>query len=393
MTKPLIRASSANLLLPGTSGVRASGLNRMWVDQSPLALVKAIVASIRGRLGIYAASGVRVEQSDLVRFESEHSDLILDGEEFHALTGEPDRPAINLARDVPLPRSMSDMFPLVASELAELVDERVLMMAQAIAAQHGEASRAVLFYGSCLRQRELDGLMLDFYLIVSDYTSAYTKKWLATANRWIPPNVFPIAHNGLVAKYAVLSEADFFALNGIDATTVSVWARFAQPTRLVWAADDAAQDAVVAAVAQAAPTLLALARPMADSPDCLAIWRTGFALTYNAELRAERKNRSGSIVDADPDHYLRFGQVIPPTIMSRAEAESRWRRLKRSGKLISIVRLAKASFTFVGGIDYLAWKINRHAGTRIFIKPWQRRWPLLGAMVLLPRLLLQGAIR
>ena len=42
-------------------------------------------------------------------------------------------------------------------------------MAAAIAAKHGAASRAVLFYGSCLRQKQLEGLMLDFYLIVSDY--------------------------------------------------------------------------------------------------------------------------------------------------------------------------------------------------------------------------------
>jgi hypothetical protein len=57
------------------------------------------------------------------------------------------------------------------------------------------------------------------------------------------------------------------------------------------------------------------------------------------------------------------------------------------------MRLAKASFTFTGGIDYLAWKINRHAGTEIVIKPWQRRWPLLGAITLLPLLLRRGAIR
>ena len=36
-------------------------------------------------------------------------------------------------------------------------------------------SRAVLFYGSCLREKQLDGLMLDFYLIVSDYRAAYAK--------------------------------------------------------------------------------------------------------------------------------------------------------------------------------------------------------------------------
>ena len=58
---------------------------------------------------------------------------------------------------------------LVRAELAEPVDPRVTAMAGAIAAEYGPAARAVLFYGSCLRQRELDGLMLDFYLIVSDY--------------------------------------------------------------------------------------------------------------------------------------------------------------------------------------------------------------------------------
>ena len=33
----------------------------------------------------------------------------------------------------------------------------------------------MLFYGSCLREKQLDGLMLDFYLIVSDYRAAYDK--------------------------------------------------------------------------------------------------------------------------------------------------------------------------------------------------------------------------
>ena len=72
---------------------------------------------------------------------------------------------------------------LVAAELAKPVDRRVEQLAAAVAARHGTASVAVLFYGSCLRQAELDGLMLDFYLIVSDYRAAYGARWLATANR------------------------------------------------------------------------------------------------------------------------------------------------------------------------------------------------------------------
>jgi hypothetical protein len=106
-------------------------------------------------------------------------------------------------------RAVDELKTLVAAELATRVDPRVSKLAAAIAAEHGQASRAVLFYGSCLREKQLDGLMLDFYLIVSDYRTAYDRRWLALANRLLPPNVFHFQRDGLTAKYAVLSEDDF----------------------------------------------------------------------------------------------------------------------------------------------------------------------------------------
>ena len=289
---------------------------------------------------------------------------------------------------------MTTLNALVADELSQPVPAAVSDLAAAIAAAHGAASRAVLFYGSCLREQQLDGLMLDFYLIVSDYRAAYPKGWLATANRLIPPNVFPFAKDGLAAKYAVLSEADFAALNRPEAATVSVWARFAQPSRLVWAADEDARARAIDAVAAAAPAVFTLAAPIAGSSDPMAIWCAGFARTYQCELRAERTARSGSIVDADPDRYRRFGAAMPPVpAMTAAAAERRWAQLRRRGKRASVLRLAKASLTFAGGIDYLAWKINRHAGTTLVIQPWQRRHPIIAALFLVPRLIRQGAVR
>ncbi|HEX5182594.1 MAG TPA: hypothetical protein VFW19_05505 [Allosphingosinicella sp.] len=289
---------------------------------------------------------------------------------------------------------------LVAAELAEAVDPRVAAIAGAIAGLYPGAARAVLFYGSCLREHRLDGLMLDFYLIVSDYRAAYGRSWLAAANRLIPPNVFPFEHEGLAAKYAMLSEADFARECGRDARSVSVWARFAQPSRLAWAADETARAKAIASVAEAGPTLFALARPLVSyvlRDDPLAVFRAGFALTYGAELRAERRQRSGAIVDADPERYRRFGDAILARGSEAGEspraAGRAWRWRRRKGKALTLLRLAKASFTFAGGVDYLAWKINRHAGTKIVIKPWQRRWPLLAAFTLLPRLLRRGAIR
>jgi hypothetical protein len=281
---------------------------------------------------------------------------------------------------------MGDLQTLIAEELALPVDPRVAEAAAAIAGDYPSAC-AVIFYGSCLRTGEIAGQMLDFYLIVRDYREAYGKRWLAWANSLIPPNVFPFERNGVAAKYAVLSEADLVRLTAPEASTVSVWARFAQPVRLIWAADEAARAVVQQSISQAAETLLALAPP---DPDVLQRWRAGFALTYGAELRAERGDRPGSIVDWDPARYLRIGEAVAARSLY---SPSRWRKLRRAGKLLTLVRLAKASLTFAGGVDYLAWKINRHAGADIVIKPWQRRFPLLGAITLLPRLLRKGAVR
>lgn len=77
------------MLLGSKTAGSASGLKLMAVEQSPLALLKALIASIRGRLGEHPVTGVHVEQGDVIRIESERSSVILDGEEFHALKGRP----------------------------------------------------------------------------------------------------------------------------------------------------------------------------------------------------------------------------------------------------------------------------------------------------------------
>ena len=288
---------------------------------------------------------------------------------------------------------MSALRELVADELAQPVDPRVTAMAEAIAAKHDGASRAVLFYGSCLRQQQLEGLMLDFYLIVWDYRTAYDKGWLATANRLIPPNVFYFEHDELRAKYAVLSEADFARFCSAGAPDLSVIARFSQPSRLVWVADYGARLRVEGAIASAPAVLAAITEPMlAQADDPRDLWRRAFELTYATELRAERKERPGSIVERDAGFYRRLTKALPD-LKDHSDGERTWRRYRRRGKRAQIMRLAKASFTFAGGADYIAWKINRHAGTDIQLKPWQRRWPLLAAISLLPRLLRTGAVR
>lgn len=288
---------------------------------------------------------------------------------------------------------MPNLRCIVAEELSLPVDPRVRAIAAAIAAKHGGSSRAVLFYGSCLREQMLDGLMLDFYLIVSDYRAAYRKGWLIEANRLIPPNVFYVDHDGLIAKYAVLNEADFEHECSPQAWTVSLAARFAQPSRLVWSADEVAEARAIDWISMAAPTLLGWTLSVVpEGASLLEIWRRAFQLTFGAELRAERKDRSIAIIDADRERYERVASAAEPVDLLGKGGHRWWRGRQRHGKFVSLARLAKASFTFAGGADYIAWKINRHSDAAIRLKPWQRRHPLLAGISLLPHLLKNGAV-
>ena len=192
----------------------------------------------------------------------------------------------------------------------------------------------------------------------------------------------------------MLSEADFAHECSPDAWTVSTAARFAQPSRLVWSADASAAKTAIETVAEAAPTLLGWTAPLIPAADVLEHWRRAFELTFAAELRAERLGRSATIVDANRDRYERFGAAALAKVqVVTVDAKRWWRAKRRHGKLYSVARLAKASMTFAGGADYIAWKINRHAGTDIRLKPWQQRHPLLAAITLLPKLIRSGAVR
>src|SRR6185436_6406102 len=150
----------------------------------------------------------------------------------------------------------SELTNLIAQELAQPVAAAVQAMADTVRARHPEAALAVLFYGSCLRRPEslLADSLLDFYLLVDDYTSAYGSALTALANRILPPNVFYLEsqYDGSIlrCKYAVISLAQF--QDGMSRATdnVSLWARFSQQSRLIWARDPRVAQAVASACAE-----------------------------------------------------------------------------------------------------------------------------------------------
>ncbi|MHA7817806.1 MAG: hypothetical protein ACX93N_15115 [Pseudohaliea sp.] len=284
---------------------------------------------------------------------------------------------------------------------------------------HRDAVRAVLLYGSCLRSGDLFDGLVDLYLIVDSYRDAYGLGWLALANRLLPPNVFyaqcEVDGRTLRSKVTVVSLEDFRRGCSRYWFQAYLWGRFSQPVRIVYARDDDATVAVTDAFRRAAATLLGRALPALPASGSLAtLWEQALALSYGTELRTERPGRARELVLAARPFYeavtrlvaaelphglelrgsgerCRYRASVAPA--SRRLAPITWGLRRAQGKSLSVARLVKALFTFTGGLDYIAWKLERHSGERIEVPPRVRRHPLLFSWGFFWRLYRRGIFR
>lgn len=292
------------------------------------------------------------------------------------------------------------------------VPEAVSTAAKDIAARYGNAVAGVIFYGSCLRTGEIEDKILDFYVIVDDYFAAYDKPWLARANAILPPNVFyhemQVGDLTVRSKYAVLSLSDLLFRASESCLNVSVWARFCQPCMLLEARSAGSKDVIAEAVAQSVITMMQaiidLKPWLRESRD---LWVEAFTATYAAELRSERGGKGFEIYLLDQDRYDRLTPIAltemginnhnqraptrQPGRLENAGPKITWWARRVNGKAVSFFRLVKASMTFDGGIDYLAWKIRRHSGVEIEVTDWMRRHPILAGVTLFWKLRRKGA--
>lgn len=279
----------------------------------------------------------------------------------------------------------------------------------------GESLLGVLLYGSCLHRNDPTDGIVDLYAVVDSYRNAYRRRRLRVVNALLPPNVFYLeAGDGpsrLRTKYAVISMEDFE--KGTSTWFHSyIWARFAQPSRLVYVRDDASRARIQTGVARAVMTFLgeALCTIPDSELDARGVWIEGLNYAYAAELRAE-KDRARVLTDLNLADYESLTERAAPGLahalvglpgggyrhtVSKAErrrAIRRWRLRRWQGRVLSILRLMKAVFTFENGVDYIAWKVSRHSGVAIEVTPSMRRHPILNGPRVLWRLLRAGALR
>ena len=295
-----------------------------------------------------------------------------------------------------MPRTEIDLETLIERELDAATPAAVRAIAEAARLRHGDRIAAILFYGSCYRDGIVEDRLVDLYLLADDYRRVHTNKLSAWANALVPPNVYYLeaASDGetVRAKYALVTLDQLQAKVGRDTDNPYFWARFAQPTGLVWCRDAAVKQRVVDILGRAVRTTFAAARALThDMAASEALWTMIFVETYRTELRAEKPFRAAEIYQSAKDRYDRITRaLIKEGVEPQAHA---WARTRRRGKLLSVLRLMKAAFTFTAGADYLAWKIERHSGTRVELTDWQRRHPILASPPILWRLLRAKAVR
>jgi hypothetical protein len=294
---------------------------------------------------------------------------------------------------------------MILDEVTSVHSASVAAVADAARLRHGRAVLAILFYGSCLRQPGIEGAIVDLYLLTESYRRVHRNRVMRALNALLPPNVYyiEVTSDGQTVrgKYAIVSLDQFERLVSERTFDPYFWARFAQPTAVLWTRDESVKSRIVNALAGAITTMVRETLPLVpvgSGPERL--WSRAFAETYRTELRAESAEQSLRLYRAFADRYERVTEVIlqqqsavARSVDSERRAASRWQRRRVLGKLLSVLRLLKAGLTFEDGAAYLAWKIGRHSGVKIELTPWQRRHPILASSVLAWRLYQAGGFR
>ena len=305
---------------------------------------------------------------------------------------------------------------LIAQQCGGAVPDSCSLVSAALQETYGAALQGLLFYGSCSRGESMEDGVADVFVVVDNYRNAYARRFPAWLNACLPPNVLyrevPTAGAPVRLKLAVISMADFS--DGIRHGFHSyLWGRFAQPARILHARTGGVRREFHELMALSVLTLLRTTLPALQGKTCAAetIWTTALSLSYSTEFRSEPDSKAGQLARHNHAGYGALLDASLPALQGLlhregddgyrvlADADSarrthrQWRRRRRLGHFLWLLRLSKAALTFSNGVDYAAWKIGRHAGVEIEVTPRLRRYPLLFGWGVFFKLVKRGILR
>ena len=274
----------------------------------------------------------------------------------------------------------------------------------------GGTVEGVLLYGSHLLRTSPDRhSAVDLVVIVEEYRPFYEA--LARASelhrpvgvmtalaRALPPNVHAFAPDDGrlgIAKYLLVSRADFERALGPEPPDHFILGRMVQRVGVLWTRDADAEGRIAAGIGAARARVLDWMAPYLTGPvDAEGLGRRLLEVCYQGELRPESTARAGRIFDAQAEHFAATlgpvleaastdGRMVPEGrryVLARPAAASerrRWRRHFRRSKVRATLRWLKHTFTFVNWLPYIVHKVERHSGRRIELTRLERKLPLI----------------
>ncbi len=288
--------------------------------------------------------------------------------------------------------------------------QRIETVCADIRARHPGRVLAFVYYGSSLRDMEDPEKMLDFYVLVDSYRKTHKNPIRVVLNKLFPPAVYYHAmthEDGIrtTCKYSIMSLPAFERRCSSSAFLSVTWGRFSQPCVVLFPSDDVIRMRVQTARENAVRHMAAQTVPLFDGQASSSkFWAKGFMQSYRTELRPESsEGRSEEIVLRYKDRYeailtALYGEPnddgiysLPPG--SKFGAQTKWFFRRFLGKPSAAVRILSSAFTFEGGFDYVADKLERHSGVKIEASESQRKHPVLWSPVLAWKYWRKGAFR
>jgi hypothetical protein len=299
----------------------------------------------------------------------------------------------------------------LTADVAEPPSPHTARLADALAASFGDAAAALIHYGShAQRSGARAESAYDFFIIVSDYGSAYRalaasrgthfRPWLAARlNRILPPNVIAIHAAELtppaVAKCAILSLRDFAHAVSARAPDHFTQGRLFQHVQLAWSRDPECTAAVIAALAECRARTIDWGRPfLPDSFDAAAYLRALLSRSFEAEVRPEADHRIDTLTGAQADalapvydellQRLAAGKIVRKegvvyllTAPVTTSERRRWERYFARSKRRATLRWGKYVLLYDDWLEYVVRKVERRSEMEIDLTPRERRWPLI----------------
>ncbi len=272
-----------------------------------------------------------------------------------------------------------------------------------------ESTQAIVLYGSWLRGKR--DTVVDLYVIVDSYKYLDSPLDKILTN-FFSPNVYQQVGENLAkdfrVKFAVINLEQFKKRVANDFHPY-FWARFAQPTQILYVKNIEVRQALAATFKDATKRMIKESVPMLPKKFTTEmLWETALKLTYSAELRSESDTAPQSIIKTSLPELKSLTESIASECSLKKTNDvwqndtNRFDYLKKAaiwqtrffiGKGLSIMRLLKAVFTFENPLDYLVWKIERHTGIKEEPTRLQRKHPLIFSWSLIWRLYRKGGFR